>query len=50
MIRGYTALIGNQYVFVPAKNIAEAEIKLYEQCNGKEWIMDRTRQFKVLES
>ena len=48
MERGYTAQIGNEFVFVIAKNIEEAKTKLIKKSNGKEWLMNHTRNFKVL--
>ncbi len=45
---GYTAQIGNDFVFVKAKNISEAVEKLKENCNGEHWLMDKTRYYKVI--
>jgi len=48
MKRGYTAQIGNEFVFVEAKDINEAIEKLKANCSGQHWLMDKTIHYKVI--
>mgnify|MGYP006981767871 CR=1 FL=1 len=48
MKRGYIGQIGNEFVFMVAKNIDNAKTKFIENANGKKWEFDSTRQFKVI--
>ena len=48
MKRGYTGQVGNEFVFVEAKNIIEAKTKLEEKSNGESWSMDESRHHKVI--
>lgn len=48
MERGYIGQIGNEFVFIIAKNIEEAESKMFDKGKGKIWEFDHTRQFKVI--
>jgi hypothetical protein len=48
MKRGYTGIIGNEFVFVAAKNIEEAKEKFGTNSKGKDWKMDVSRNFKII--
>lgn len=48
MERGYIGTIGDEFVFMVAKNIEEAKTKFIEKANGKKWEFDSTRQFKLI--
>lgn len=49
MERGYSGYIGNEFVFVVAKNIEEATSKFIEKANGQKWEFDSTRHYKVIQ-
>lgn len=48
MNRGYTGIIGNEFVFVVANSIGEATTKISEKANGQRWELDNTRHCKIL--
>lgn len=45
---GYVGQIGNEFVFVIAKNIADAADKFELNSKGKSWEFDSTKSFKII--
>ena len=45
---GYVGQLGNEFVFIVAKDTEAAKVKFVEKSNGKKWEFDNRRQFKVI--